>query len=364
MIASDRPNFSDGSTAAQNARRVLLIGDVAAAFTDSDFPSDLSCQFQPNMLDAINAASRTKFDTIAVVMSNFSSQLASGLKALRKVNRNAKIILLAKMYEEPKAIQLMRSASNGSAIANDYLICPVETDNFCRVVMPSSVAQRISDAHIVKEESQYAIRNTQSEKIAHLEKLATEDGLTGLKNRRYIWEFANQTIELARSNNSEVTLMIFDIDNFKHYNDEYGHPAGDEILKQVAVLMERCCRGHDIIGRIGGDEFAVIFWDNRSGGSSDTDNERRLALADHPKEAVFIAKRFRKELEKTELPLLGTEGKGVLSISGGLASFPGDGSTIDEVFCQADNALLEAKRGGKNRIYLVGRRQGDIENID
>ncbi|MCK5225639.1 MAG: hypothetical protein KAQ89_02875, partial [Planctomycetes bacterium] len=66
MIASDRPNFSDGSTA---ARRVLLVGDVAAAFTDGDFPSDLSCQFQPNMLDAINAASRIKFDTIAVVMS-------------------------------------------------------------------------------------------------------------------------------------------------------------------------------------------------------------------------------------------------------------------------------------------------------
>ena len=357
MIASDRPNFSDGSTA---ARRVLLVGDVAAAFTDGDFPSDLSCQFQPNMLDAINAASRIKFDTIAVVMSDFSSQLASALKALRKVSCNAKIILLAKMYEEPKAIQLMRFASNGSAIANDYLICPVETDNFCRVVMPSSTVlpeQRVAAPLGVNNEEQ-------SEKIAHLEKLATEDGLTGLKNRRYIWEFASQAIELARSNNSEVTLMIFDIDNFKHYNDEYGHPAGDEILKQVAILMERCCRGHDIIGRIGGDEFAVIFWDNRSGGSSDTDNERRLALADHPKEAVFIAKRFRKELEKTELPLLGTEGKGVLSISGGLASFPGDGSTIDEVFSQADNALLEAKRGGKNRIYLVGRRQGDIENID
>jgi diguanylate cyclase (GGDEF)-like protein len=87
-------------------------------------------------------------------------------------------------------------------------------------------------------------------------------------------------------------------------------------------------------------------------------------MADHPKEAIFIAKRFRKELGKTELHLLGPEGKGVLAISGGLASFPRDGATIGELFEQADKALLEAKRSGKNKIYLVGSPQGDIAEVE
>ncbi|MHC4791938.1 MAG: GGDEF domain-containing protein, partial [Planctomycetota bacterium] len=241
-------------------------------------------------------------------------------------------------------------------------------------------------------ETQYAIRNTQYEKIKQLERLATEDDLTGLKNRRYIWEFSRQIIEHAGKVSGRVTLLVFDIDNLKHYNDVYGHSAGDEVLKQAAVLIRRCCREHDVVGRIGGDEFAVVFWDDPQRKTPGTPRtamvqgvpakgaERRSARADHPKEAIFIAKRFVRELEKaelaprfvreqvdnmgTQLHLLGPEGKGVLTISGGLASFPRDGSTIQELFQQADKALLEAKRGGKNRIYLVGKPQSDIADIN
>jgi diguanylate cyclase (GGDEF)-like protein len=201
-------------------------------------------------------------------------------------------------------------------------------------------------------------------RIKQLEKLATEDELTGLKNRRYIWEFSRQVIEHAGKENGRVTLLIFDIDNFKHYNDVYGHLAGDEVLKQAAVLMRRCCRGHDVVGRIGGDEFAVVFWDRQSTEvRSQKAENRRQTLAEHPKEAIFIAKRFRRELGRAELHLLGPEGKGVLTISGGLASFPRDGAMIQELFQQADKALLEAKRSGKNRIYLVGKPKNDIADL-
>ncbi|MHC4762062.1 MAG: GGDEF domain-containing protein, partial [Planctomycetota bacterium] len=179
------------------------------------------------------------------------------------------------------------------------------------------------------------------------------------------WEFARQIIEHAKQTNGRVTLLVFDIDNFKHYNDVYSHSAGDEILKQAAVLMQRSCRGHDVVGRIGGDEFAVIFWDDPKRKTGPSEDERRSAQADHPKEAIFIAKRFRRELNKAELPLLGEEGKGVLAISGGLASFPRDGLTIQQLFGQADKALLDAKRSGKNRIYLVGKSQSsDISDIE
>jgi PleD family two-component response regulator len=265
------------------------------------------------------------------------------------------------MYEEPIAIQLLASTGNGTNTADDYLICPVHTDSFYKSIMTDR--PRSADLNGLPAPADAAIEM----KIKHLEKLATEDDLTGLKNRRYIWEFSRQIIERAALENKRVTLLVFDIDNFKHYNDVYGHSVGDEVLRQAAVLMRRCCRGHDVVGRIGGDEFAVIFWDDPQASPPGAPDERRSPRADHPKEAIFIAKRFVRELEKSELaPLagLGQEGKGVLTISGGLASFPRDGSTIQELFQQADAALLEAKRSGKNRIHLVGKSQSDIADID
>ena len=246
---------------------------------------------------------------------------------------------------------------NGATLADDYLICPVQTNRFYESIMPAGGRNGTGLGAPVTIDAT-------RERVKQLEKLATEDELTGLKNRRYIWEFSRQIIERARSENGRVTLLIFDIDNFKHYNDVYGHSAGDEVLKQAAVLMRRCCRGHDVVGRIGGDEFAVVFWDDPQRGPLKEEAERRSAMADHPGEAIFIAKRFRKGLGKAELHLLGPEGKGVLTISGSLASFPRDGATIGELFEQADKALLEAKRSGKNKIYLVGSPQGDIAEVE
>ena len=344
-------------SAGADSRRILLIGDINGAFSDADAIRRLACEIQANMPDAIETAAKNSFAAIAVVMSGVSAKLASALKALREVNCDAKIILLAQVYEEPAAMQLVNSVFNGATLADDYLICPVQTNRFYESISPASGRNGSGLGVPVTIDAT-------RERVKQLEKLATEDELTGLKNRRYIWEFSRQIIERARGENGRVTLLIFDIDNFKHYNDVYGHTAGDEVLKQAAVLMRRCCRGHDVVGRIGGDEFAVVFWDDPQRGPLKEEAERRSSMADHPGEAIFIAKRFRKGLGKAELHLLGPEGKGVLTISGSLASFPRDGATIGELFEQADKALLEAKRSGKNKIYLVGSPQGDIAEVE
>ncbi len=345
------------SISGTEARKILLIGDISRAFFDAGAVKELSCDVYDNMPDGIDAAAKSKPLAIGVAMFGLSSKLGSALKALREANSDARIILLAPMYEESAAIQLVRSACNGTGLADDYLICPIQTSRFYESVMS------VRDGQTVKVSEDVTVEPGVEDRIRQLEKLATEDELTGLKNRRYVWEFARQIIENAKAENKQVTLLMFDIDNFKHYNDVYGHPAGDEILRQAAVLMRRCCRPHDVVGRIGGDEFVVIFWDNRRRKVTGAEADRRSALANHPREPIFIAKRFVRELEKTELPLLGPEGKGVLAISGGLASFPRDGLTVDELFGQVDKALLEAKRSGKNRIYLVGGPQNDIADI-
>jgi len=344
----------------QYARKILLVGDISKAFLDVGGIVEQRYEICPHMLDAIDAAEKKDFAGIGIVMAGTSAKLSSNIRKLRNKS-NAKIVLLAQMYEEPIAMRLVGSANNDSNMADDYLICPVQADSFYKsfITTETHQAEQLGrpgpvDAAIVS-------------KIKHLEKLATEDDLTGLKNRRYIWEFSRQIIERAANENGRVTLLVFDIDDFKRYNDIYGHAVGDEVLKQAAVLIQRCCRSHDVIGRIGGDEFAVVFWDQELDKHADVPDERRSAAADHPKEAIFIAKRFVRELEKSELtPLagLGPAGRGILTISGGLASFPRDGSTIQELFRQADKALMEAKRSGKNRIYLVGKPQSDIADLD
>ena len=340
-----------------NSERILLIGNIKKAFLDVEAIMEPNFQVSPNMLDAIDAVAKGNFTTIAVVMSEMSSRLDLALKALKDVT-SSKIILLAQMREETAAMRLVQTGINGSKIADDYLICPLGTSRFYESLMPGKKIQLTKPVEAVAADPRTEM------KIKELEKLATTDELTGLKNRRYIWEFAKQIIKRAKIEKGKVTLLMFDIDDFKHYNDVYGHAAGDDILKQAAILIRKCCRPHDVVGRIGGDEFVVIFWDDPKSKLGALEKERRSTAAEHPKETIFIAKRFMSELQKTEFPMLGAEGKGVLTISGGLSSFPNDGLTMQQLIEQTDKALLDAKRSGKSRIYLVGSPENNIENID
>jgi diguanylate cyclase (GGDEF)-like protein len=353
-----------------DAQGILLIGDISKAFSDAEAVRQLPCKVHANMLDAIKAATRNKFRTIGIVMSGTSADLSAMLKALRDGSRDAKIILLAQMFEEPTARRLVSSAYNGKALADDYLICPVLFSSLVAHLsspepdMPQVQHNKNTGGRRRAETGASAADLPIQMKIEQLEKLATEDELTGLKNRRYLWEFCRQIIEHVTRVSGRVTLLIFDIDNLKHYNDVYGHAAGDEVLKQAAAVMRRCCRAHDVVGRVGGDEFAVVFWDEPQSKPVDVKTERRSAAGEHPREPVFIAERFRSEMNKTEFPSLGPEGKGVLTISGGLANLDRDITTVQQLFKQADEALLEAKRSGKDQIYLVGKPPSDITDVE
>jgi GGDEF domain-containing protein len=356
---------ADSSSRMQGQGKVLLAGDIRRAFLDADRVARYPCDVETNLLDAIDAAACGDYDAVAVVMNGLLGRLGRALKAFRKATK-APIILLAQMYDEPIARHLVENQPGREKLADLYRVCPMTLGSLgsglaADTGRPSAAPHgAVATAAWVADDS---IPSSVEKRMRYLERLATTDDLTGLKNRRYIREFGRQIIERARQSAGRVTLLVFDIDNFKHYNDVYGHSIGDEILKQAAILMRRCCRPHDVVGRIGGDEFAVVFWDDPHVATSDAAKDRRLAEAEHPSEPIVVARRFQNEFGHAELNLLGPEGEGVLTISGALARFPRDGTTVQELFERADSALLEAKRSGKNRIYLVGEPKNNIADL-
>ena len=180
---------------------------------------------------------------------------------------------------------------------------------------------------------------------AMLRRQADTDELSGAFNRRYFMEKTPQLLDKARRERFCVTLLLFDIDNFKQYNDQFGHAAGDAIIREVIGLLRHCTRAKDMVARIGGDEFAVVFWDNQKPRSPDSE---------HPRSVLAIAQRFRRAVADHPWNTDGGPIAGRLSISGGLATFPWDAQDLNRLLEVADGELIRAKDMGKNAIVLAG----------
>jgi two-component system cell cycle response regulator len=188
-----------------------------------------------------------------------------------------------------------------------------------------------------------------------LQRLAISDELTGLYNGRYFRHYLTRIVERARTHMFPVTLLLFDIDNFKKYNDQYGHGVGDEILRQTAALMKKCVRDHDLVARISGDEFAVVFWEKDGPRAPRDPGLPANPPGRPPQTPVQILERFRRLLATQTFTGLGPGGQGTLTISGGLAVYPWHACSVAELIEAADKALMfTAKKSGKNSIYLVG----------
>lgn len=184
---------------------------------------------------------------------------------------------------------------------------------------------------------------TLREQHAQLSQAAFTDPLTGAWSRRYFDRFLAAAIEQARPQRGTVTVLFFDIDDFKRFNDDHGHAAGDEILRETVALLRSVIRPEDKVCRIGGDEFAVIF--HLPEGPRDP--------ASKPPESVCaIAQRFQNQVRLRRFPKLGLDAPGTLTISGGLATYPWDGRTPEELLRRADELAIQCKRQGKNAIIF------------
>ncbi len=164
--------------------------------------------------------------------------------------------------------------------------------------------------------------------------LAITDGLTELYNYRYFKEQLIQEVTRAKRHNTSVSIAMIDIDYFKNYNDTHGHPAGDLVLKTIAELLHNNIRKIDIAARYGGEEFALIL--------AETDKQA----------AAFVANKIKILIERQKFDYEETQPNGKLTISMGIATFPNDGMTPDELVKIADQRLYCAKKAGRNRVVL------------
>jgi diguanylate cyclase (GGDEF)-like protein len=175
-----------------------------------------------------------------------------------------------------------------------------------------------------------------------LEQLSLHDALTDLANRRFFDAYLADQLAVARRHQRSLALVVCDVDSFKAYNDHYGHPAGDECLRQVAAAIRSCCRRTaDMAARHGGEEFAMILPDTDQAG------------------AVRIAEAARRAVAELNIPHAHSPAAPHVSISGGVALLPRTNAlSAEQLMAAADQALYQAKDAGRNRIVSAGSEPG------
>ncbi|MDD5565446.1 MAG: diguanylate cyclase, partial [Candidatus Omnitrophica bacterium] len=204
---------------------------------------------------------------------------------------------------------------NGIVLADNFITKkPIGKDDVRMLIMLSNQAG-------------LAVENSQLYEMTVFR--AHSDSLTGLWNHGYFQYLLGAELDKAKAAPSSVSLMMLDIDDFKIYNDSFGHQSGDSILKELAGLLKSYSRKMDHVCRYGGEEFAIILPQTGK------------------KETYYIAERLREHIAKFAFMNEEILPNKKLTVSIGIASFPDDGSSCPDIIAQSDRALYEAKNKGK-----------------
>ena len=168
-----------------------------------------------------------------------------------------------------------------------------------------------------------------------LQRMATHDPLTGLPNRRLLNDLIDHIISISFRNKKRFAVMFIDLDNFKVINDTYGHDTGDKLLTKVAEILQAQTRESDIVARMGGDEFVVVYTE----------------INEESSESKLLASRI---LSALSVPIeLGEDVPANIVASIGIAIYPENGTDKESLIKAADNAMYSVKTKGKNQFSFV-----------
>ena len=268
------------------------------------------------------------------------------------------VILMSASLDEDRASALARSGG-----ACDYLVKPIEPEALLERVQralgeaPSAAPappadeaeaprQLFVDSLVRKVEEIEALNRGLEEQVqqrtrelndanARLREQAIRDPLTGLFNRRYLEETLPRELDRCAREGRPLALALLDLDHFKRVNDQHGHEAGDAVLRRFGEELQKAMRRSDIACRLGGEEFVLVL----PGAESEAALRRVEALRARFAERIVVA-----------------AGRYALSVtlSAGLACFPGDGATGEALLRAADEAMYRAKQAGRNRVCCAG----------
>jgi len=225
-------------------------------------------------------------------------------------------------------------------IVGAYLVADTERDTASPAGLLRLVIERVpvvldSDGRILDLALSLKAFSDTRQHVAELEVLATRDSLTGIANLRHFRHLATLELEHARMMGRSLSLVALDIDHFKRINDTWGHAAGDAALVKFVEACKVALREYDVLGRCGGEEFAVVLPNTGSEG------------------AVTIASRLRRQVEQLVVPIAGQEplrftvSVGVVSVGVG-----DDEADVAALMERADRALYKSKAGGRNRVTV------------
>ncbi|HRN88831.1 PleD family two-component system response regulator [Hyphomicrobium sp.] len=295
--------------------RVLVIDDHprSSSRVMSALAKVHEAYIEPDPQIALRHLAMQPFDLLVVALSLEGMDGLRLCSQVRSMDRTRHLPILI-MVDAGDEARLLRGLDMG---VNDYLMRPVDRHELLARVKTQIRRKRFSDY----------LRNRLRESV----ELSVSDPLTGLHNRRYMERHLKTLIQDALKSRRSLSVLIADIDHFKHVNDTYGHDAGDLVLKEFSDRFRRYTRGVDLACRLGGEEFLIIM--------PDTD----------PVLAGQIGERVRACVA-SEPFTIGPDRTIWVTASVGLATWDGDDDTAEALFKRADNALYTAKRQGRNQV--------------
>lgn len=290
---------------------------------------DLDFHYCTDPLEAIAVAQRVK---PTVILQDLVMPGVDGLDLVRQYRKHPALhavpVIVLSTKEDPAT-----KSDAFQAGANDYLVkLPDKIELIARVRYHT----RAYLDHLQRDEAYRALRESQRELMRanlELERLTRIDGLTGLGNRRYFDEYLTAEWKRCQRTQSPLSVLMIDVDHFKRYNDAYGHLAGDDVLKQVArVIQESSTRSTDLAARFGGEEFVVILTDVPQAGAS------------------HVAERMVQGVRDLNI----AHGTDRVTISVGVATaWPDSEGDPARLVNAADLALFRAKNEGRNRLVFA-----------
>jgi two-component system cell cycle response regulator len=296
--------------------RVLIVDDRPASRerTAAALSAEHEVDVEANPAEALFRATDGNYDLVIVSLSLEDFDGLRLCSQIRSLDRTRNIPILA-LTEPESGARTLRALEIG---VNDYLMRPIDKNELLARTRSQVRKRRYTER--LRDNVQISIE------------MAITDGLTGLFNRRYMETHLATLIEQAGARGKPLSALMLDIDYFKSINDSYGHAAGDDVLRDLALRVRRSIRGIDLACRTGGEEFVIVM------------PETDMAVA------AMVAERLRRRVAAE--PFAIDQGQRLIpvTLSIGIAALRGEADNAASLLKRADQALYRAKRDGRNRV--------------